>query len=159
MIFAGPLCFRRLTRSSNETNTCFSQGGTTMRYGYLINGEIEVEEIFNYFGEVYTIQQGLRRRIIEGLSEEVKGKFFVNFVGEDTMKVTVMTGDIDISWELSGIWQMIAANYNWSRFVKYVVKDLRKVIERRYFKCQHKLVPYDPKLNDPDFWEFVRNNP
>lgn len=129
-----------------------------MRYGYLIDGEIEVEEWFDYVSEIYALQQGLRRRIIEELSKEVKGKFYVNFVGGDTMKVTVMTGDIDVSWELPGIWQMIAANYNWSRFVKYVVKDLRKVIERRYFKCYHE-VPYDPKLSDPDFWEFVRNNP
>ena len=129
-----------------------------MRYGYLIDDQIEVEEIFDYFGEVYTIQQGLRRRIIEELSKEVKGNFYVNFVGDDTMKVTVMTGDIDISWELPGIWQMIAANYNWSRFVKYVVTDLRRVIERRYFKC-YREVSYDPKLDDPDFWEFVKNNP
>ena len=158
MIFAGPLCFRRLTRSSNEAKTLF-RGGTTMRYGYLIDGEIEVEEWFDYVSEIYALQQGLRRRIIEELSKEVKGKFYVNFVGGDTMKVTVMTGDIDVSWELPGIWQMIAANYNWSRFVKWLVKDLRKVIERRYFKCYHEVVPYDPKLSDPDFWEFVRNNP
>jgi hypothetical protein len=136
----------------------YFRGGTTMRYGYLIDGRIEVEEYFDYALEVFTIQKGLRQRIIEELSKEVKGKIFVNFVGDDTMKVTVMTGDIDISWELSGIWKMIAANYNWSRFVNYIVKDLRRVIERRYFKCGHE-VTYDPKLSDPDFWEFVRNNP
>lgn len=107
----------------------------------------------SYREEVREITGIISDRIFNEIKDQVRATVFVQYLDDNTMKITLTKDELDVSWEVSDILTKAVVGFDWSHLVARVVRDWRKTIERHFFK------PIGDHGEDEELLEFVRNNP
>lgn len=107
----------------------------------------------SYREEVREITTIISDRIFNEIKDQVRATVFVQYLDDNTMKITLTKDELDVSWEVSDILTKAVVGFDWSRLAARVVRDWRRTIERYFFK------PVGGHGEDEELLEFVRNNP